>query len=199
MSDVNGAPPWRPTFAELALRARTAIVAGGSCRPAGPAGNADVSAPSIPSVFGSLPAPADGWLTLDDLTARLSDRSTGWSRAMLDQQLLALVSWPDLTRWPHLEVQSLARICALLSRKPTVGFLVPRVLALPAPQTQTQLLLLYANGCLRVVRSDVPLAEPDPTTPEVVEPVRHVGATPVMNTSFLGKLWLRLTSRRQPA
>lgn len=60
--------------------------------------------------------------------------------------LFQLVSWPNLGRLPEELVVPVTRICALLWRKPTVGFLVPRVLAMPAPQALALLSVLSSLG-----------------------------------------------------
>src|SRR5450830_1926279 len=62
------------------------------------------------------------------------------------KELIQLLSWPNLSRLPDELVVPVTRICALLWRKPTVGFLVPRVLEAPVRQTCALLEVLQDFG-----------------------------------------------------
>jgi hypothetical protein len=109
----------------------------------------------------------------------------------LDRALLQLVSWPPLTRLPaEDDPEVLGRVCALLSCKPTVRFLVPRVLGLPPPRVATALELLHQRGHLRVLGGDA--------CPGAVVRAGPEGANvpePVAPGSPLGKLWRHLVGR----
>jgi hypothetical protein len=117
-----------------------------------------------------------------------------WSSAMLDRRLLVVAVWPNLTRFPPADVPTLARVCALLSRRPMVGGLVSRVLALPDEQVRPRILMLYANGYLRAA---VPSGRLGDLGSGVTAPEAAQGgfAGPTAEASFVGRLWLRLTSR----
>ena len=115
--------------------------------------------------------------------------------------LFQLVSWPHLNRLPDELVEPVTRICALLWRKPTVGFLVSRVLLIPAPQTLAVLALLREQGHVVSPRSGQrpagASAVGSPSTqfhdsaaeypPDA--PAPHAGSA---KPSIVGKLWRRL-------
>ena len=69
-------------------------------------------------------------------------------------QLLYLKRWPDFSKEFELsQIRDVARICALLSRKPTVGFLVHRAVDLPSVATWQmldRLLLTQSIGVFQV-------------------------------------------------
>lgn len=66
---------------------------------------------------------------------------------VVDQELLRLRRWPNLTRLPpDVDVGLAARICGLLGRKPTVGFLVARLLDVPHARVGPLLAGLHAAG-----------------------------------------------------
>ncbi len=80
----------------------------------------------------------------------LRDEAEGQS---LERELFTLVSWPSMTRVPPELLASLARICALLWRKPTVGYLVARVLGLPAGHAAVLLRSLLVMGYVQTART----------------------------------------------
>lgn len=114
------------------------------------------------------------------------------SSVLLDRALLTLVAWPNLARMPRQDVPELSRICALLSWKPTVGFLVPRTLGLPQQRVQQLLGQLHAAGFLGAGASasaGLPGLEPETAQLPVPDPGEATAR------AFIGRLWQRLTSR----
>lgn len=87
-------------------------------------------------------------------TAQATSRPTASSRRVevIDQELLRLRGWPNLTRLPpDIDVGLAARICALLGRKPTVGFLVARMLDVPHARVGPLLARLHAARYIETV------------------------------------------------
>jgi len=106
---------------------------------------------------------------------------------LLDQELLRLRRWPNLTRLPpDVDVGLAARICALLGRKPTVGFLVARMLDLPHARVAPQLAKLRAMGCIDVVGAAVPLPAQEP-------PLSEPPSKALPDGRFIALLWRLLT------
>src|SRR5690348_7680623 len=106
----------------------------------------------------------------------------------LDMALLQLNSWPKLTQLPPpADHEMLARVCALLASKPTVGFLVPRILGAPAARVQCALDALYRDGHLRLAGPAAGVATMTGASSEIVSP-------PARQASFLHRLWQRLAS-----
>jgi hypothetical protein len=70
----------------------------------------------------------------------------------LEKALLQLSGWPPLTRLPpEADRETVARLCALLACKPTMGFMVGPLLALPLERVRPALATLYRHGCLRML------------------------------------------------
>lgn len=109
--------------------------------------------------------------------------------AVPGRELMRLLSWPDLPRLPDELLGPVTRLCALLWRKPTVGFLVARTLAAPPRQTAVLLAALQALGH---VAGSGPAAPPrtDPVPAEEPELASEGPGEPV--PGILGKLWQRL-------
>jgi hypothetical protein len=111
-------------------------------------------------------------------------------------ELLQLVSWPNLTRLPDELVIPVTRICSLLWRKSTVGFLIPRILDTSPHQVNALLQLLresrhvVAHGVtasgLQRLEEECPSENPAATSAKA-----KVAAAP----SLVSKLWQRLTGR----
>lgn len=80
-----------------------------------------------PSTWG---APPDDAQPLEELQWRLAYHDAQRDGNLDAHSLLHLKSWPNLTRLPEELIEPVTRICALLWRKPTVGYLVARVLDL---------------------------------------------------------------------
>lgn len=119
--------------------------------------------------------------------------------------LFQLVSWPNLSRLPEELVEPVTRICALLWRKPTVGFLVSRVLAMPAHQALAVLTVLRDQGHVVSPRSSqrAPAgaaprqgAQPDSSmfqdTPADYDLDGVATDSKPAKQSLVGKLWRRL-------
>jgi hypothetical protein len=83
---------------------------------------------------------------LEELQWRLAYHDAHWEEGLAAHVLLHLKSWPNLTRLPEELIEPVTRICALLWRKPTVGYLVARVLDLPPEQAGHLLHVLQAFG-----------------------------------------------------
>lgn len=105
---------------------------------------------------------------------------------LLDRALLQLNSWPKLTQLPPpADHEMLARVCALLACKPTVGFLVPRILGAPAPRVQRALEALYRDGHVRLAGGAAGVGTMTDAGDEIVSP-------PPRQASLLHRLWQRL-------
>lgn len=109
----------------------------------------------------------------------------------ITRELIQLVSWPNLSRLPEELVVPVTRICALLWRKPTVGFLVPRVLDAPAHQTCALLEVLQDFGHVMSPRGVLGRPEGSPHESDADMP-----AVPPARAahSLVSKLWQRLVS-----
>ena len=105
------------------------------------------------------------------------------------QHLIQLLAWPNLSRLPGEFVVPVTRICALLWRKPTVGFLVARVLEVPQHETAALLEVMQEFGHVALLRQNIQPVEA--TVPEQdgrLPPESPSGA----GVSLVRKLWLRL-------
>lgn len=122
--------------------------------------------------------------------AHQSPESASWD-------LFQLASWPNLSRLPEELVVPVTRICALLWRKPTVGFLVPRVLAMPAPQTLALLAVLSDLGHVVKPRCTGRVAGPDLQSlhDEMHHQTETAASSATKPSSLVSKLWHRLVSR----
>ena len=109
--------------------------------------------------------------------------------------MIRLQSWPNLTRLPLDLVAPVTQICALLWRKPAVGFLIPRVLDADSAQVFALLEVLQGFGHVKVsggVASPQPVASPD-SGEDSRGGVDSQGVFVVPPTgSLVGKLWRRL-------
>jgi hypothetical protein len=136
------------------------------------------------------------WLVALDFPGRVLGQESPGRFDM--SNLLRLQSWPNLTCMPDRLTEPLARICALLWRKPTVGYWVPKVMNLPADQTAALMQQLYAQGHLRTV--GVPVA--GASAAEIWQPEERLSGDAALadgNTapvtpggSLIRKLWQRL-------
>lgn len=109
--------------------------------------------------------------------------------------LVQLQSWPDLPRLPEELLAPVARICALLWRKPTVGYLVARTLGLPPGQVAVLLRALQAFGHVEVVGECAPRLElTDGAAAASAQAEPEAASVP----SVVAKLWQRLMGL-QPA
>lgn len=104
----------------------------------------------------------------------------------LGQGLIRLHCWPNLSRLPDELMVPVTRICALLWRKPTVGFLVWRVLDAPQRETCALLSVLQAFGHVTApIQSSERVEATAPERGEALPLARP-------SNSLVGKLWLRL-------
>lgn len=116
-----------------------------------------------------------------------SDDALQWS--LLRPQLLYLVRWPDPASVPASPGWgNVARVCALLGRRQSAGFLVAQLLGMEPARCQQVLLLLWRQGCLQAVAPGV-MAPPAAGMAEAV-PVTPAG-------SFIVRLWRRLAGLGQ--
>lgn len=140
-------------------------------------------ADAVPSEIG-LPLPRLQWaLTMQ----RVQDQP---AHPDMVSGLVRLVSWPSLTHLPEDTLPTVARICALLTRKPTSAKLIPLTLGLPKEHVLPLIEALHLAGNLHITG---PLA--GATSP--AEPVAEAAATPEARpaSSLIGTLWKRLTAR----
>lgn len=121
----------------------------------------------------------------------------GFKRAEPEEFRLGLVylkSWPAIPDLPQEMAAPVARVCALLAHKPTVGFLVGRVLELPDEEARRILQVLHRFGHLEVLqRRGVPGAEGAVEPPPAGEAA--IAVAPPAPSAFLGRLWNKLVSR----
>ncbi|RMX03025.1 hypothetical protein D8I35_17795 [Corticibacter populi] len=128
-------------------------------------------------------------------------------------RLLYIRQWPDFSlQYDISRIGDIARICALLSRKPTVGFLVHRAVDLPSYEVETMLQELFDAGCIGIFQAapTPSAAAPDGAAPalpkqpaapsERAAPAPTVTAADAMRPpsspegSFLHRLWKKLVA-----
>ena len=98
------------------------------------------------------------------VTSRHTTSATDWSIAYavtirrLDNQfmlcLLRLESWPNLSEMHGDLVDAMKLVCALLVKRPMVGFLVARRLKLPVEKTYALLSILHTKGHIVTVGTE---------------------------------------------
>jgi hypothetical protein len=137
-------------------------------------------------------APPAGALPLEELQWRLAlHDAQREGPAAAGSGLLHLESWPNLTRLPEELLEPVTRICALLWRKPTVSFLVARVLGLPPDQCTHVLRALQMFGH---VSSPMPAGELlSGSCPDTQPDEAAMASTASTPESIVSKLWQRLT------
>lgn len=97
-----------------------------------------------PSTWGTPPQNAQ---PLEELQWRLAYHDAAQEGTnVAAHALLQLQHWPNVTQLPEELVEPVTRICALLWRKPTVGYLVSRVLDLPPDRTAHVVRVLQMFG-----------------------------------------------------
>ncbi|CAN5398643.1 hypothetical protein BH10PSE16_BH10PSE16_42500 [soil metagenome] len=110
----------------------------------------------------------------------------------LQYKILQLASWPPLSELLLDTAPQMTRICALLARKPSAGMLIPVMLDM-TPQTTYPLLgTLYAKGHICVAGGAATVEQNAPPNVELVKNPEPPAAT----SSFLSKVWQRLTDRK---
>lgn len=108
--------------------------------------------------------------------------------------VVRLQSWPSLAYMPEEVVPAVARICALLARKPTTASLIPLTLGLPEAQVFALLEVLRLNGHLQVnglTPSDS--VQRDADAKELLANASQSATS--AEPSFITKLWQRLTNQ----
>ena len=107
--------------------------------------------------------------------------------------LVHLVSWPSLTRLPQDLQPAMARLCALLARKPSAASLLPLLLELPETQVFMLIEALRLYGHVQVVGPTVEDSAARPSAP----PPTPAAAQPEQPTapSLVAKIWQRLVAR----
>lgn len=150
------------------------------------------SLPQIRVAPASWEVPPPGALPLEELQWRAAFHGAACEmapQAQLPRGLVQLVSWPNVTRLPEELIEPVTRICALLWRKPTVGFLIPRVLELPPERAAAIVRVLQMLGHAHA-----------PGTAEGAAPLPAEDALPRMQpreaqqqpASVVARLWKRL-------
>ena len=142
--------------------------------------------------------PPSGALPLMELQWRAAYQSAlrNQSFGVDANDLIRLRSWPNLTRLPLDLVAPVTQICALLWRKPAVGFLIPRVL--DADSTQVFALLEVLQGFGHIIKVSKAVMSPQPVaSPDSGEDSRGYADSQGLfvapsTSSLVGKLWRRL-------
>lgn len=105
--------------------------------------------------------------------------------------LIRLASWPCLTHLPEPVIPQVARICALLARKPTIASLIPLTLGLSEEQVFPVIEALRLNNHLQI-------AEFGNSAPAPLESTSQHGSLRSdeegrqTENSLIGKIWQRL-------
>ena len=110
--------------------------------------------------------------------------------------LARLRSWPDLAQLPIDIVAPVARICALVERKPTAGTLIPLIVDLPKPHAYALLYMLHLQGHIGFsmpgglsVLDAKALEDALPDGPQAL-------GEKAPSASLMGKLWGRLAAMK---
>jgi hypothetical protein len=112
-----------------------------------------------PSTWGTPPQNAQ---PLEELQWRLAYHDAAQAGTVdSSHALLHLQHWPNLTQLPEELIEPVTRICALLWRKPTVGYLVARVLDLPSDRVAyvVRVLQMFGHVNQPLTASNGPIAE----------------------------------------
>jgi hypothetical protein len=145
-------------------------------------------------------APPAGALPLEELQWRAATYSAQADAVRagpkaVPRALVHLVSWPNLTRLPEEMVVPVTRICSLLWRKPTVGYLVVRMLDLPPERAAVVLRALRALGHVSWTESANEGA--DDRTSSIsesqLEPPAPASGRAAGDLRLISRLWQRLT------
>ena len=88
-----------------------------------------------------------------DWTLSASDEYFQQSEKTLKYGLIRLLSWPDLAKVPEALQPLVARICALLSRKPSAGNMMPLVLSAPEGEVMRVIATLAHLGHIGLASS----------------------------------------------
>lgn len=106
---------------------------------------------------------------------------------------LQLLSWPELAHAQADQIPHLARICALLARRPSTCVLISLRLSISLHTATGLLEQLQAQGHIGLLENQV--AESGDIAPDETQTGNDL-ADPAPR-SFLGRLWHQLTARKQ--
>lgn len=144
---------------------------------------------------GSTPA-QEGPLLIDLRWSLLLQRLGQLQRQPQDYpfqfSVVRLVSWPSLTHLPQDVLPAVARLCALLARKPSAASLLPLLLDLPETQVFMLIEALRLHGHVHVASTAADTehgAEASASAAEAAPPVQPA------TQSFITKVWQRLVTR----
>lgn len=152
-----------------------------------------LSASASTAAHGAVTAPREPWHSAWAETGAGAAAGRGESEEYR-LGLVYLKSWPAIPDLPLELAGPVTRVCALLAHKPTVGFLVGRVLELPDDEARRILQVLHRFGHLEVLqRRSAPGAEggAEPSTAGEAA----IAVAPPAQSAFLGRLWNKLVSR----
>jgi hypothetical protein len=109
----------------------------------------------------------------------------------LARGLVKLRHWPDVSALPESLAAPIVRICALLWRKPTASFLMPRILEISSDETDALLWVLQAFGHVEIASQLADRTEEGALAEGAGDTGTHDGAS----GSVIAKLWRRLLVR----
>ena len=117
---------------------------------------------------------------------------TATTQLGVQYSVLKLYSWPELSRVPSDLVLDAARVCALLAVRPTGAPLIARLLDLPRERVAHIVELLHLYGHLDGSAMDVrPVEKEEQATLDLI-----ADPTPTKSPTLLGRLWQKLSRRR---
>lgn len=105
-------------------------------------------------------------------------------------RVFRLASWPSIAYMPEDVRTVAARICALLSRRPSSAFLIPQVLGLEKALTLKVLKALQLTGYIQTANAAKPKAPQSAAQEDLQERGSAAGAQ--HSATFIDKLWHRL-------
>lgn len=118
--------------------------------------------------------------------------AAGMTADELKRSLIRLESWPDLSFVSEASQVRVARICGLLSRKPTVGHLIPKVLGESDAVVLAEVLRLTQMGHLYVVGKSAASEQASAYAPLQVGGTTELTPAPPVKQSLVAKLWAKL-------
>ena len=117
---------------------------------------------------------------------------TATTQLGVQYSVLKLYSWPELSRVPSDLVLDAARVCALLAVRPTGAPLIARLLDLPRERVAHIVELLHLYGHLDGSAMNVrPVEKEEQATLDLI-----ADPTPTKSPTLLGRLWQKLSGRR---
>lgn len=109
----------------------------------------------------------------------------------LQYRVFRLSHWPTIAYLP-IELQPVvARICALLARRPTNAALIPQLLGIECALVLRVLEMLHRKGYLEALHANLAGSCHEPVSPIQGTPIDP--ASPAIQTTLLRKIWSRLT------